>query len=69
MYVGTNVPGIHITSIFRVKNILQVKTLLSWRWRQQIQPKGWYPSTHSYNITSWYISLIIHCCQNSQAVS
>jgi hypothetical protein len=27
-YIGTNVPGIHTTSIFRVKNILQVKTLL-----------------------------------------
>jgi hypothetical protein len=39
MHVGTNVPGINTTSIFRVKNILQVKTLLSCRWRQQIQPK------------------------------
>jgi hypothetical protein len=28
VYIGTNVPGIHTTSIFRVKNILQVKTLL-----------------------------------------
>jgi hypothetical protein len=40
LYIGTNVPGIHTTSIFRVKNILQVKTFLYCRWSQQIQPKG-----------------------------
>lgn len=58
LYVGTNVPGIHTTSIFRVKNILQIKTLLYWRWRQQIQPKGWYLSTQLQDITSVLLLIV-----------